>query len=277
MKPLLGFFLILLMAVITLATLASAIKPQEVWKTAKTAEIMETVRNIAVERIVDTEQHRTVEKYMKNYFQQYAPDWTFERDEFMDETPLGQKSFVNLIATLDAVPDATSEKYLILAAHYDSKMIEGENFEAATDSAVPCAILLQFARYFKTMAPHELLSGTHGHNWGIKLIFFDGEEAFHEWTPVDSIYGSRHLALDWATESSDLISKIELFVLLDLLGAPNMVPIPSRYKTTNRQFQFFLDAQSASQTTGKYVQTLRGFFFCLSFFMLLILRFAFSN
>lgn len=26
------------------------------------------------------------------------------------------------------------------------------------------------------------------------LIFFDGEEAFKEWTSTDSIYGSRHLA-----------------------------------------------------------------------------------
>lgn len=27
------------------------------------------------------------------------------------------------------------------------------------------------------------------------MIFFDGEEAFVEWTESDSLYGSRHLAL----------------------------------------------------------------------------------
>ena len=29
------------------------------------------------------------------------------------------------------------------------------------------------------------------------LIFFDGEEAFKEWGPKDSIYGARHLAKTW--------------------------------------------------------------------------------
>ena len=31
----------------------------------------------------------------------------------------------------------------------------------------------------------------------LQLIFFDGEEAFVEWTATDSIYGSRHLAKVW--------------------------------------------------------------------------------
>lgn len=29
------------------------------------------------------------------------------------------------------------------------------------------------------------------------FIFFDGEEAFKEWGPNDSIYGSKHLAEKW--------------------------------------------------------------------------------
>lgn len=29
------------------------------------------------------------------------------------------------------------------------------------------------------------------------LIFFDGEEAFKEWTATDSLYGSRNLASKW--------------------------------------------------------------------------------
>jgi len=31
----------------------------------------------------------------------------------------------------------------------------------------------------------------------LKFIFFDGEEAFEEWGPEDSIYGARHLAAKW--------------------------------------------------------------------------------
>lgn len=29
-------------------------------------------------------------------------------------------------------------------------------------------------------------------------MFFDGEEAFRDWTQTDSLYGSRHLAKLWA-------------------------------------------------------------------------------
>jgi len=34
----------------------------------------------------------------------------------------------------------------------------------------------------------------------IRFIFFDGEEAFVEWGPHDSIYGAKHLADKWARE-----------------------------------------------------------------------------
>lgn len=34
-------------------------------------------------------------------------------------------------------------------------------------------------------------------NLGLMLIFFDGEEAFKEWSDTDSLYGSRHLAKKW--------------------------------------------------------------------------------
>jgi glutaminyl-peptide cyclotransferase len=29
-------------------------------------------------------------------------------------------------------------------------------------------------------------------------VFFDGEEAFENWTRTDSLYGSRHLAQKWS-------------------------------------------------------------------------------
>lgn len=34
-------------------------------------------------------------------------------------------------------------------------------------------------------------------NLGLMLIFFDGEEAFLEWSNTDHTYGSRHLARKW--------------------------------------------------------------------------------
>lgn len=34
-------------------------------------------------------------------------------------------------------------------------------------------------------------------NVSLMLLFFDGEEAFVDWSETDSLYGSRHLAHKW--------------------------------------------------------------------------------
>lgn len=59
-----------------------------------------------------------------------------------------------------------------------------------------------------------------------QLIFFDGEEAFKDWTQTDSLYGSRHLADKWELASTTasnarLVDQVEALVLLDLIGAAN--------------------------------------------------------
>ena len=67
-------------------------------------------------------------------------------DEFDDATPYGMKRFTNIIATLN--PNA--HRRLIFAAHYDSKYFPddgtGRYFLAATDSAIPCAMLVEIAK-----------------------------------------------------------------------------------------------------------------------------------
>ncbi len=71
----------------------------------------------------------------------------------------------------------------------------------------------------------------------IQLVFFDGEEAFVQWSKDDSLYGSRHLANKWSRNSfpqtrdemnlcknislNRELDRIELMVLLDLIGSPN--------------------------------------------------------
>lgn len=60
----------------------------------------------------------------------------------------------------------------------------------------------------------------------LKLIFFDGEEAFRQWTVTDSLYGSRHLAEKYENslyttkdnENINELGRIDILVLLDLLG-----------------------------------------------------------
>lgn len=46
----------------------------------------------------------------------------------------------------------------------------------------------------------------------VQLIFFDGEEAFMEWTETDSLYGSRHLAAHMSQRDSSDCSDIDRIV-----------------------------------------------------------------
>ena len=72
--------------------------------------------------------------------------WTVELDEFKDQTPYGQKTFTNIIATLN--PSAC--KRVVLSCHYDSKYFPNSEFLAATDSAVPCTMMLELVRILDT-------------------------------------------------------------------------------------------------------------------------------
>lgn len=182
----------------------------------------EILERILVPRIVGTESHEKVKDFIIAKMREL--DWDVELDEFVEDTPLFKNlKFTNIIATLN--PKA--ERYLLLACHYDSKYFENEEFLGATDSAVPCAMLINLAYVMS-----EYLSQVKTKNdLSIKLVFFDGEEAFQQWTATDSIYGSRHLAEKWEKES--FLHRIDMLVLLDLLGSPD----PTFYS-------FFKDTES---------------------------------
>lgn len=69
------------------------------------------------------------------------------------------------------------------------------NFVGATDSAVPCAMMLHAASTLEScFTAHKNDAKA---EVTLQYIFFDGEEALKEWTETDSRYGSRHLAKKW--------------------------------------------------------------------------------
>ncbi|KAG5881219.1 hypothetical protein JTB14_035479 [Gonioctena quinquepunctata] len=177
----------------------------------------EVLDNILVPRVVGTPNHKKVFEYIRKELQKL--NWNVEVDEFEGNTPWGAMTFRNIIASLN--PDA--DRYLVLACHYDSKYFENEIFVGATDSAVPCAMILNLAKAMK----QELSSLKNETKLNLKLIFFDGEEAFVNWGPNDSIYGAKHLAklyqskLQRTTSSDEVVSdlqRIDILILLDLIG-----------------------------------------------------------
>ncbi|RCN39635.1 peptidase, M28 family [Ancylostoma caninum] len=185
------------------------------------ARFQKILKPLLVQRIVDTPQHRQVGEYIHNYFVKLG--WSTEWDVFEQNTPYGIKTFRTLIVT----SDMKSPRRLVLACHYDSKILPGKVMIAATDSAVPCAMMMDIARSLTPYMYRRVAADV-----ALQLIFFDGEEAFVEWTPTDSLYGSRHLAKKWESkwyptttgtnfELSREIDRIDVMMLLDLIGARN--------------------------------------------------------
>jgi len=80
--------------------------------------------------------------------------WTIIEDSFTDTTPLGDKTFVNVMA----VHDPAVSRRLMLACHYDSKLFTDAEFIAATDSAVPCSLMIDIARLLNASLSKVLCS-----------------------------------------------------------------------------------------------------------------------
>lgn len=124
---------------------------------------------------------------------------------FVAKTPMGDIHMVNLYAK----QKKSQKQKILFAAHYESKLFASFDFVGANDSASGVAVLLQLASFVaQAQCPFE-----------IGFIFFDGEEAFAEWGPHDSLFGSRHQALLW--EKEGFLKNIEAFILLDMVGDKN--------------------------------------------------------
>ncbi|KAK4320675.1 hypothetical protein Pmani_008508 [Petrolisthes manimaculis] len=172
---------------------------------------------LMVTRVVGTQGHSNVRKHLVDTME--GLNWDVEQLSFDARTPVGHKTFTNVVATLD--PSAT--RRLVIACHYDSKIDTRGDFIGATDSAVPCAMMLHLAAALHSqLSTHSLKQS----DLTLQFIFFDGEEAFHRWSNTDSLYGSRNLAARLHNQpyppnnqdNTHELHRMDLFVLLDLLG-----------------------------------------------------------
>lgn len=85
-------------------------------------------------------------QHIKTTLSSLGAGWEVTEDKFVSHTPYGPLPFTNLIATLNP----SARRRLVIACHYDSKYYppqwHGREFQGATDSAVPCAMMLELAR-----------------------------------------------------------------------------------------------------------------------------------
>jgi glutaminyl-peptide cyclotransferase len=142
--------------------------------------------------------------------------WTVTRSEFSDQTPRGKMTFVNLIARFGTNEKKEAAQFL-LCSHYDTKTFDTIRFVGANDGGSSTGLLIEMAR---VLAMNPALSAK------IELLFFDGEEAFENFTATDGLYGSRHFADE--LRNSNKAKSVRGGILFDMIGDKSLdVTLPT--------------------------------------------------
>lgn len=225
---------------------------------------------ILIPRVPGTPGSKQVLQHFVDFFNHSLPDWAVSFQNSTSKTPTHgdqEVPFVNLIASRDppgAQPGDVGR--LTLVAHYDSKY-KPDGFIGATDSAAPCAMIMHAVRSinaaltkkWETMSTQGGLDPDFEELKGIQVLFLDGEEAFHSWSATDSIYGARSLAEEWENTMhpatsiyKNSLDSIELFVLLDLLGSPEDLSIPSWQHTSHWSYVKMAQAEERLRKQGLF-------------------------
>jgi len=122
------------------------------------------------------------------------------QDSFTAQAPQGPVPMKNILCRFPG----TSGKAMVLSGHFDTKTIP--EFVGANDAGSSTGFLLEMA---------EVLAGAPRKD-DVYLVFFDGEEAYGEWSDTNSLYGSRHLAEKWAADGT--LPKIKALINVDMIG-----------------------------------------------------------
>ncbi len=150
-----------------------------------------------------TEGIRHAQAYILSQLKSYG--CAVDEQDFHASTLIGDVAMKNIIVKIPS-----ENKHIILyATHYDSKKLD--NFVGADDGGSSTGVLLELSRLLCARKNPETI-------W---LAFFDGEEAFGEWSATDGTFGSRELAASLAL--SGQLSFVRAMILVDMVGPGNLV------------------------------------------------------
>jgi glutaminyl-peptide cyclotransferase len=179
-----------------------------------------------VQHLVDLGPHPSgsdaIEK-ARNYVEEQLQHsgWQVTHQAFTDDTPRGKVRFVNLIARFSGDGNAAFPSFL-LCSHYDTKLFDAIRFVGANDGGSSTGLLLEFAR---VIGRRPNLARK------IELVFFDGEEAYENFSATDGLYGSRYFAKQLKADGAkqfrggmlfDMIGDRSLGITLPVDSPPTM-------------------------------------------------------
>ena len=129
-------------------------------------------------------------------------------DAFTAKTPQGMIAMKNIIAKFPGKGPA--HRAIAITGHFDTKYFPGRKFVGASDGGSSTGLLLELARVLTHQPRID----------DVYLAFFDGEEAFGEWSDTDSLYGSRHLAARWRQDGT--LQRLKALINVDMIGDKNL-------------------------------------------------------
>jgi len=149
-------------------------------------------------------------KKMEEYIVAHLQGAEIEDDRFVQDSPQGKYPLRNIVAKFRGTKDDTKDGVIVLASHYDTKMIPG--FVGANDGGSSTALMLAIGDQLRANMKNGKREG-----YSVWLVFFDGEEAIGaNINDADGLYGSKHLAQKWQHDGST--KKIKAFILADMIG-----------------------------------------------------------
>ena len=147
--------------------------------------------------------------YIVNELKSYG--FTVSVDEFTAKTPEGDKKMANITGELPG----KSKTAILIGSHYETKFYKDMHFVGANDPAASVATVLEIGRVLGSLGEKPKVT--------LKLVFFDGEEAFCEgWDQCgdaenpDNTYGSRHYVSQ--LEKKNELKDTYALILLDMIG-----------------------------------------------------------
>jgi glutaminyl-peptide cyclotransferase len=155
-------------------------------------------------------------------------------DAFTARTPVGPVSMRNIIAKFPG----KSGSAIAFTGHFDTKPIPGHNFVGANDGGSSTGFLLEFAKVVNTL-PHPD---------DVYLIWFDGEEAYGDWSDTNGVFGSRHLADKWASEGA--LARIKALINVDMIGDKDLDILDE--KNSSSSLRQLVRKTAAETGYGKY-------------------------
>ena len=125
-----------------------------------------------------------------------------EHQDFLASTPNGPVSMKNIVGK----SSQSRKSIVILASHYDTRLMTNAAFVGANDGGSSTGLLLELARVLSQRR----------NAFTVWFVFFDGEEAQREWSETDSLYGSRYFVEKLRTDGQT--QAVKAMVLMDMVG-----------------------------------------------------------